>query len=115
MPTPPRRVTVAAWLLWALSGALAGAATLAGCGALWRAGARSAASVAAEVVLLSALTAVAAATLLALPARQVRARIQSGRPLPEPWWPAADPVPTLAAWAGLPLAAGAGMAALLFR
>ena len=115
MPTPTRRVTVSAWFLWAMSGALAGAATLAGCGALWRAGAHRAASVAAEVVLLTALTAVAAPTLLALPARQVRARIQTGRPLPEAWWPAVDPVPTLAAWAGLPLAAGAGMAAFLFR
>lgn len=115
MPMPTRRVTVSAWLLWALSGALAGAATLAGCGALWRAGAHGAATLAAEVVLLATLTAMAAVILLALPVRQVRARIEAGRALPEAWWPAADPVPALAAWAGLPLAAAAGLSALLFR
>ena len=49
-------------------------------------------------------------------ARQRRARVPVGRPMPRTWWPPADdPLPALAVCLGAPVAAGAIAAALLFR
>jgi hypothetical protein len=116
MSTPPRRVSVPASLLAGLCGALLGLLTFGTAAALWRAGHAQVAAVIAETMFLTALAAVAAVVLLAQPARQRRARVPVGRPLPPTWWPPADdPLPALAVCVGAPLAAGAIAAALLFR
>jgi len=116
MTTPPRRVSVPASVLAGLCGAVVGLLTFATAAALWRAGHGQVAAVLAETMFLTALALVAAIALLAQPARQRRARVPVGRPLPRAWWPPADdPLPTLAVCLGAPVAAGAIAAALLFR
>jgi DNA-directed RNA polymerase len=116
MTTPPRRVSVPAVLLAALCGAVLGLLTFATAAALWRSGHGHAAAVLAETMFVTALALVAAVALLAQPARQRRARVPVGRPLPRNWWPPADdPLPTLAVCMGTPVAVGAIAAALLFR
>ena len=116
MTTPPRRVSVSANVLAALCGALVGLLTFATAAALWRAGHGRVAVVVAETMLITALALVAAIALLAQPARQRRARVPVGRPLPPTWWPPSDDnLPTLAVCLGAPVAAGAIAAALLFR
>jgi hypothetical protein len=114
--TPPRRVSVPAGLLAALCGAVLGLLTFATAAALWRAGHSQAAAILAETMFVTALATVAAVVLLAQPARQRRARVPVGRPLPRAWWPPADdPLPALAVCLGAPVAAGAIAAVLLFR
>jgi hypothetical protein len=116
MTSPPRRVTVPASLLAGLCGVVLGLLTFGAAAAIWRSGHAHAATLFAESMLLTALALVAAVTLLAQPARQRRARVPVGRPLPRTWWPPADdPLPALAVCLGAPLAAGAVAAALLFR
>jgi hypothetical protein len=113
---PPRRVAVSAPLLAALAGALLGLAVFVASAALWRAGLHEMAGLAGKVVLLTALTCVAAIALLAQPTRMRKARVPIGRAMPHAWWPPTDdPLPTLAACMGAPIAAGAGAAALLFH
>jgi hypothetical protein len=98
LPMQPRRVAVSATLLASLCGVVLGLAVFAATAALWRSGLHQVAAVAAETVLLTALTCVAAIAL------------------PHAWWPPSDdPLPTLAACMGGPIAAGAGAAALLFH
>jgi len=112
----PRRAAVSAPLLATLCGAVLGLAVFAASAALWRAGLRSVAGLAAEAVLLTSLTCVAAIALLAQPTRMRKARVPIGRAMPHAWWPPTDdPLPTLAACMGGPIAAGAGAAALLFH
>ena len=112
----PRRLAVSAPVLATLMGAVLGLAVFAGSAALWRVGLHSLAGLAAEAVLLTALTCVAAIALLAQPTRMRKARVPIGRAMPHAWWPATDdPLPTLAACIGGPIAAGAGAAALLFH
>jgi len=109
-------VTVPAAVLALLCGAVLGLLSFAASATLWRAGDHAAAGLAADAILLAALTGVAAVTLLAQPARQRRARVPVGRALPIAWWPTtADPLPGLALGVGAPLAAGAAAAAYLFR
>ncbi len=99
-----------------LCGAILGFVVFAASAALWRAGLRHLAGLAAEVILLLALTCVAAITVLAQPTRMRRARVPVNRAMPHAWWPPSrDPLPTLAACMGAPIAAGAGAAALLFH
>lgn len=112
----PRRVAVSAPLLATLCGAVLGLAVFAASAALWRAGLHSVAGVAAEAVLLTALTCVAAIALFTQPTRMRKARVPIGRAMPHSWWPPTDdPLPTLAACMGAPIAVGAGAAALLFH
>lgn len=112
----PRRIAVSAPVLATLTGAVLGLAVFAGSAALWRVGLHSLAGLAAEAVLLTALTCVAAIALLAQPTRMRKARVPTGRAMPHAWWPPTDdPLPTLAACMGGPIAAGAGAAALLFH
>ena len=112
----PRRVAVSAPLLATLCGAVLGLAVFAASAALWRAGLHSVAGVAAEAVLLTALTSVAVIALFTQPTRMRKARVPVGRAVPHAWWPPTDdPLPTLAACMGAPIAAGAGAAALLFH
>jgi hypothetical protein len=112
----PRRAGVSAPVLATLWGVLLGVAVFAASAALWRAGLHSVAALGAEAVLLLSLTSVAAIALLAQPTRMRRARVPVSRAMPHQWWPPSDdPLPTLAACMGGPIAAGAGAAALLFH
>jgi hypothetical protein len=112
----PRRVAVSAPVLATLCGAVLGLAVFAASAALWRSGLHTVAGLGAEAVLLTALTCVAAIALLAQPTRMRRARVPISRAMPHAWWPPRDdPLPTLAACMGGPIAAGAGAAALLFH
>jgi hypothetical protein len=116
LPMQPRRVAVSATLLASLCGVVLGLAVFAASAALWRSGLHQVAGVAAETVLLTALTCVAAIALLAQPTRMRKARVPISRAVPHAWWPPTeDPLPTLAACMGGPIAAGAGAAALLFH
>lgn len=116
MEPSPGRVTVPAAALASLCGLVLGLAVFAASAALWRAGQPRIAALAAEAVLLTVLTSVAAITLFAQPTRMRRARVPISRAMPHQWWPPAhDPLPTLAACMGAPIAAGAGAAALLFH
>src|SRR5260221_4929885 len=114
---PPReRVAVSAPLLAGLCGIVLGLVVFAASAALWRAGMHAVAGLAAEAILLLALTGVAAITVLAQPTRMRRARVPISRAVPHQWWPPSnDPLPTLAACMGAPIAAGAGAAAILFH
>jgi hypothetical protein len=110
------RVAVSAPLLAGLCGVVLGLVVFAASAALWRAGMHTVAGLAAEAILLLALTCVAAITILAQPTRMRRARVPISRAVPHQWWPpSTDPLPTLAACMGAPIAAGAGAAALLFH
>ncbi len=112
----PRRLAASGPLLATLCGVILGLAVFAATAALWRAGLHSVAALGAEGVLLTALTCVAAITLFAQPTRMRRARVPISRAMPHAWWPPSDdPLPTLAACMGAPIAAGAGAAALLFH
>lgn len=112
----PHRVAVPPGVLAGLCGSIGGLLTFAAAAALWRSGHGHIAVVTADAVVVTALACVAAIALLAQPARLLRARIPVGRPVPRAWLPPArDPVPVLAAWLGVPLAAGAGVAALVFH
>jgi hypothetical protein len=103
-------------LLAGVCGVILGLCVFAASAALWRAGLHTIAGIAAEAVLLLALTCVAAITVLAQPTRMRRARVPISRPVPHQWWPPSrDPLPTIAACVGAPIAAGAGAAALLFH
>jgi hypothetical protein len=117
MPLPtPRRVALSLPLLAALCGSLIGLAAFAAVAALWRVGAAHLALPAAEAILLITLTVMAAAILMAQPARIRRARVPIGRALPHAWWPPQhDPVPIVAACVGAPIAAGVGAAMWLFH
>jgi hypothetical protein len=116
MQSPRGRSAVPAPLLASLLGSLLGLLVLAASAALWQAGLHRVAGLGAEVILLLALTCVAAITVLAQPTRMRRARVPISRAVPHQWWPPAhDPLPTLAACVGAPIAAGAGAAALLFH
>ncbi|HEV7678211.1 MAG TPA: hypothetical protein VGQ42_06550 [Candidatus Dormibacteraeota bacterium] len=116
MQSPRGRSAVPTPLQAGLLGALVGLLVLAATAALWQAGLHRVAGLGAEVILLLALTCVAAITVLAQPTRMRRARVPIGRAVPHQWWPPAhDPLPTLAACVGAPIAAGAGAAALLFH
>ncbi len=110
------RVDVPARLLAVLCGAVLGLLVFAATAALWRAGMHTVAGLAAETILLISLACVAAITVLAQPTRMRKARVPIGRAMPHQWWPpSTDPLPTLAACMGAPIAAGAGAAALLFH
>jgi hypothetical protein len=110
------RAVVSAPVLAGLCGTILGLCVFAASAALWRAGLHTVAGLAAEVILLLALTGVAAITVLAQPTRMRKARVPISRAVPHQWWPpSTDPLPTLAACMGAPIAAGAGAAALLFH
>ncbi|HXA27356.1 MAG TPA: hypothetical protein VN193_01295 [Candidatus Angelobacter sp.] len=110
------RAAVSGPLLAGLCGGVLGLAVFAASAALWRAGLHTVAGLGAEAILLLALTGVAAITVLAQPTRMRRARVPISRAVPHQWWPpSTDPLPTLAACMGAPIAAGAGAAALLFH
>jgi len=116
LPMQPRRVAVSQTLLATAGGTILGLVVFAATAALWRTGLHQVAGLAAEAVLLTALTCVAAIALLAQPTRMRRARVPIARAMPHAWWPPTDdPLPTLAACMGGPIAAGAGAAALLFH
>jgi len=116
LPMQPRRVVVSTILLAGLCGLVLGLGVFAASAALWRSGLHQVAGVAAEAILLTVLTCVAAIALLAQPTRMRKARVPIGRAMPHSWWPPTDdPLPTLAACMGGPIAAGAGAAALLFH
>jgi hypothetical protein len=110
------RAVVSAPLLAGVCGVIVGLCVFAASAALWRAGMHTVAGLAAEAILLLALTCVAAITVLAQPTRMRKARVPISRAMPHQWWPPrTDPLPTLAACMGAPIAAGAGAAALLFH
>lgn len=117
MPLPsPRRVAMPLPALCALCGGLLGLAAFAVVATLWRVGTGHLAISAADIIVLLSLTGMAAAILLAQPARLRRARVPVRRAVPHAWWPPqGDPVPLMAACVGVPLAAGAAAAAWLFH
>ena len=117
MPLPRQTpLGVPAPLLGLLVGTALGLATFVVAALLWRAGETQAAATTANTAVLAALSCLAAAVVLAQPARRRRARVPVNRAVPQQWWPReVDSVPLIAACVGAPFIAAAGMAVLLFR